>query len=1160
MANSDFSTTYTSTGSTVDSYSGWGTIFVQAPLTYSTGIFGAATVKSFHAHLSSQSGFDALSISNRTVTLNGNTKTVTTSGNDVYVNNTLYGSYSFSGQDLVFTFSGASSGLGISDPATVGAIMEAVTYQYQSTSFRPAESESVTWSFDGQIGTATAPADTINVAAVSEVIQTEIANEAKFVQVSDANGFTVGGAVTSFDVHLSSQSGKDVLSIQNHTSTWDGHTENVTTNSTNQVFLNSTLVGSYNFLNQDLVFTFNSATSDKDTIGAILDAVAFSNRNDKARSAEDETLSFSFNPSGAAIAAPERVLVDQQVPANGGFAGVNRVVSGYVGAPILLQPSPDAQYVGSATGFWNGGTTFNRFEFDVRIQQGLGQLGIDTSRFSSVQVVNNNPSVTGPEWFIQVDGVTVKVMATDPSLTDLQVSIGTSAFGPAANSAYTAVLQSITYSAPSAVVNPVTILFNNELEQGNGPTTVDTSFGESVIFLSPPTVVTEAATITAGGAVSGSAGTTGTGALAGDSDANGYDLTVSDIGGGVLGSPTHGTYGDLTLNADGSFSYVAGATPNEAVAIEAASGQLTDSFTYSVSDGHGGVSSSELNIGLDATKPSIDAIDFAPSSGDLGIGAREVITLGFSDLGAIDIAGAGPTLHLNNGGTAVYDALASTGTSLVFDYTVQSGDSDVSSLAVSSVDLGSTTLINPSGVADATSTGLSVAGIAQSGPQIDTTIPAFTAIGESPSGGEIGLGARVTFTLTLNEPVAVDTTSGAPTLSLNDNGTAIYDAAASTGTSLVFDYTLAGTDIANVTSLQATLFNLNNAVVTNGAGANANVSLTGLAQSGPAVDLPYVVGGTSLPSSGTFGAGQSVGLIVEVNKAVTVTGSGLTLSLNDGGTATFDAGTTAALEQFGLLAFNYTVAPTDHNVSNLAVTGFTLNGASILDSFGDEVQFFQLPTFSNVAIDTGIACYCRGTSIEVVSGRKNVEDLRIGDMVVTASGAERPIKWIGRRSYRGRFITGRTDILPICLRQGSLGEDLPRRDLWISPHHAMLLDGLLIDAFTKTPSPSPAPEAGRLRGRVDLISDRSIEGWAQNSDHPEAPVCLDVYADGRLIGQTLANRYRADLWRAGLGSGRHAFVFRPPGGTLHLPATIEVRRSLDNALLGRSGLARARSA
>jgi hypothetical protein len=98
---------------------------------------------------------------------------------------------------------------------------------------------------------------------------------------------------------------------------------------------------------------------------------------------------------------------------------------------------------------------------------------------------------------------------------------------------------------------------------------------------------------------------------------------------------------------------------------------------------------------------------------------------------------------------------------------------------------------------------------------------------------------------------------------------------------------------------------------------------------------------------------------------------------------------------------------------------------------------------------SAVACYCRGTLLRTSHGQKRVENLKIGDQVMTASGTARPIKWIGRRSYGGRFIMGRRDILPICFKTGSLGENVPRRDLWVSPHHAMYFKdegGLLIEA------------------------------------------------------------------------------------------------------------------
>jgi hypothetical protein len=54
---------------------------------------------------------------------------------------------------------------------------------------------------------------------------------------------------------------------------------------------------------------------------------------------------------------------------------------------------------------------------------------------------------------------------------------------------------------------------------------------------------------------------------------------------------------------------------------------------------------------------------------------------------------------------------------------------------------------------------------------------------------------------------------------------------------------------------------------------------------------------------------------------------------------------------------------------------------------------------------------------------------------------------------------------------------------------------------------------------------------------------------GVLIGQVLANCYRADLECAGLGSGRHAFEFIAPAGLAFAPDAVEVRRSLDGVRL-----------
>ena len=123
-----------------------------------------------------------------------------------------------------------------------------------------------------------------------------------------------------------------------------------------------------------------------------------------------------------------------------------------------------------------------------------------------------------------------------------------------------------------------------------------------------------------------------------------------------------------------------------------------------------------------------------------------------------------------------------------------------------------------------------------------------------------------------------------------------------------------------------------------------------------------------------------------------------------------------------------------------------------------------------------VACYCTGTHIATPQGEVNVEELQIGDLVTTADGRAEKVRWIGRRSYSGRFLTGRRHLLPIRFAAGSLGDGLPRRDLLVSPSHAMLLDGLLV----------PADALVDGRGITQMMATKQVEYVHIELDRHEA--------------------------------------------------------------------------
>jgi hypothetical protein len=89
-----------------------------------------------------------------------------------------------------------------------------------------------------------------------------------------------------------------------------------------------------------------------------------------------------------------------------------------------------------------------------------------------------------------------------------------------------------------------------------------------------------------------------------------------------------------------------------------------------------------------------------------------------------------------------------------------------------------------------------------------------------------------------------------------------------------------------------------------------------------------------------------------------------------------------------------------------------------------------------------LICFLAGTRIATPAGETAVEDLRPGDLVLTADGRAVAVRFIGRQTVAARF-TSPGHANPIRIAAGALDENIPARDLFVSPAHGIVVDGVL---------------------------------------------------------------------------------------------------------------------
>lgn len=93
------------------------------------------------------------------------------------------------------------------------------------------------------------------------------------------------------------------------------------------------------------------------------------------------------------------------------------------------------------------------------------------------------------------------------------------------------------------------------------------------------------------------------------------------------------------------------------------------------------------------------------------------------------------------------------------------------------------------------------------------------------------------------------------------------------------------------------------------------------------------------------------------------------------------------------------------------------------------------------------SCFAQGTLIRAERGDVPVEVLRPGDLIhVVLDAKTMPVVWIGHRFVDCVHHPKPDLVWPIRIKGGAFGWGRPKRDLWLSPDHAIYMAGVLIPA------------------------------------------------------------------------------------------------------------------
>ena len=125
-------------------------------------------------------------------------------------------------------------------------------------------------------------------------------------------------------------------------------------------------------------------------------------------------------------------------------------------------------------------------------------------------------------------------------------------------------------------------------------------------------------------------------------------------------------------------------------------------------------------------------------------------------------------------------------------------------------------------------------------------------------------------------------------------------------------------------------------------------------------------------------------------------------------------------------------------------------------------------------IENVVPCFTPGTVIATPMGEKRVEDLSVGDRVLTRDNGLQEIRWIGSCKLTSDDLAKTPSMRPVMIRKGGLDLGLPEADILVSPWHKVLIQNDKTAQFFE--DSEVLSSAGHLTGMdgVDVIDVPSV--------------------------------------------------------------------------------------